>query len=105
MAFIDGPPVRPAASEPLGVPEVDESEMWTAELAYLPAGNAALRRAQFAIRTAVRAQALARLAGTQAIDELLDARALSRIPASRLVYETAIAYLRRERELERDCRW
>ncbi len=79
--------------------------MWAAELAYLPEGDSRLRKAQFAIRTAVRAQALARLAGTQAIDELLDARALSGIPASREVYETAIAYLSRERELDHGLGW
>ena len=79
--------------------------MWAAELAYLPDDNGPLRHAQFAIRTAVRAQELARMAGTLAVDELLDARAKAVTPAARRVYETAISYLHREQELRRDCWW
>jgi hypothetical protein len=77
--------------------------MWAAELAYLPANDPPLRQAQFAIRTAVRAQELANMAGTAAIDELLDARAEAVNPAARRVYESAITYLSRERELRRAC--
>ncbi len=79
--------------------------MWAAELAYLPDNNGRLRKAQFAIRTAVRAQELALLAGTNPIDELLDARAASVTASARSVYEIAIGYLHRERELARACRW
>lgn len=77
--------------------------MWVAELAYLPVDDAPLRHAQFAIRTAVRAQELARLSGTTAVDELLDARAAATNAATRRVYETAITYLHREQELRRAC--
>lgn len=77
--------------------------MWAAELAYLPDNSALLRHAQFAIRTAVRAQQLAGMAGTDAIDELLDARKAAVNPASRRIYETAITYLHREQELRRAC--
>lgn len=73
--------------------------MWAAELAFLPSGNQRLRRAQFAVRTAVRAQALALLAGTDAIDELLDARRCARTATTRRVYEMAITYLRGEQDL------
>lgn len=79
--------------------------MWAAELAYLPDNDTPLRQAQFAIRTAVRAQELANLAGTKPIDELLDARAAAVNPAARRVYETAITYLSREEELHQACRW
>lgn len=79
--------------------------MWAAELAYLPDNDTLLRQAQFAIRTAVRAQELANMAGTRAIDELLDARAAAVNPATRLIYETAITYLNREQELQRACWW
>lgn len=79
--------------------------MWAAELAFMPDGDKTLRRAQFAIRTAVRAQALAKLAGTDPVDELLDARACARSVSSRKIYETAIAYLKREQELRHALRW
>ena len=79
--------------------------MWAAELAYLPDNDTSLRQAQFAIRTAVRAQQLANMAGTDPRDELLDARACATNPASRRVYETAITYLHREQELQRACWW
>lgn len=105
MASPDSPPVLPAGDDPLPVPPVSEGEMWAAELAYLPNDNAPLRHAQFAIRTAVRAQELAAMAGTRAVDELLDARAKAVNPAARRVYETAITYLHREQELRRACWW
>lgn len=79
--------------------------MWAAELAYLPIDDAPLRQAQFAIRTAVRAQELANAAGTTAVDELLDARAVAKNTATRHIYDTAITYLTREQELRRVCRW
>lgn len=79
--------------------------MWAAELAFLPVDDAPLRQAQFAIRTAVRAQELANAAGTSAVDELLDARAVAKNMATRHIYDTAITYLTREQELRRVCRW
>jgi hypothetical protein len=79
--------------------------MWAAELAYLPIDDAPLRQAQFAIRTAIRAQELANAAGTSPVDELLDARAGATTAATRRIYETAITYLTREQELRRVCRW
>lgn len=87
------------------VPAVSEAEMWAAELAYLPLDDAPLRQAQFAIRTAVRAQELAHAAGTSPVDELLDARAAAKNAATQRIYETAITYLTREQELRRACCW
>ena len=57
------------------VPAVSEDDLWLAELDLVDATDQAPRRIQFAIRTATRAQALARQAGSDPIDELLDARA------------------------------
>ena len=105
MALSDSPPMLPTGSEPLPVPEVSEAEMWAAELAYLPVDDAPLRQAQFAIRTAVRAQELANAAGTSAVDELLDARAVAKNSAAQHIYETAINYLAREQELRLSCVW
>jgi hypothetical protein len=82
-----------------------EADMWAAELSFLSCGDQAVRSAQFAIRTAVRAQALALLAGTDAIDELLDARTAASTDLSRRVYDTAINHLRTERLLSVALRW
>ena len=103
MSAPDGPQVLPAAPGPGAVPVVSEREMWAAELAYLPENDALLRQVQFVIRTAVRAQELAKIAGTNPVDELLDARAAATTAASRQVYETAMTFLRRGQELQRDC--
>ena len=105
MALPDVPQVLPTGSEPKPVPGVSEAEMWAAELAYLPADDAPLRQAQFAIRTAIRAQQLANAAGTSPVDELLDARAVAKNAATRHIYDTAINYLTREQELRRACCW
>ena len=58
-----------------------------------------VRSAQFAIRTAVRAQFLARLAGTDAVDELLDAWTMATGDVPRRIYQTAIMYLRTDHVL------
>ena len=105
MAEAAKPPATAADSGSWPVPAVSESDMWAAELAFLPAGDTRSRKVQFAIRTAIRAQELAHLAGTRAIDELLDARAVAVNPASRTIYETAIGYLAREQELQLGCWW
>ena len=105
MSVADSPPLLPASPGPGAVPSVPENEMWAAELAYLPDNDGPSRQAQFAIRTAVRAQQLANLAGSNPIDELLDARACATNHASQRIYETAINYLNREMELQRACWW
>jgi hypothetical protein len=79
--------------------ESSEAEMWSAELAFIAGRDSMVRSAQFAIRTAVRAQSLALLAGTDAVDELLDAwmKATGAVP--RRIYQTAITYLRTDQVL------
>ncbi|MCW2539939.1 MAG: hypothetical protein JWN95_1664 [Frankiales bacterium] len=73
--------------------------MWLAELAFLDRQDQLSRSAQFVIRTAVRAQALAELAGTNPIDELLDGRAQVTGAAARAAFEGALTYVRRDQEL------
>ena len=75
--------------------------MWLAELLLLSGLDLAVRRAQFVIRTAVRAQELAMKAETDPIDELLDARRFARNSRSRTIYNRAINYLRAEQVLSR----
>ena len=92
---------------PLRAPVVEssEAEMWAAELSFISACDSSVRSAQFAIRTVVRAQALAALAGTDPIDELLDARKGATGDLSRRVYESAINHLRVEKLLAAALRW
>jgi len=79
-----------------------ESDLWVAELDYLANTDVRSRSAQFAIRTAERAQCLARAAGTDPVDELLDARAKVCTAAARGVLERAIRYVRADQSLSRD---
>src|ERR1700712_152698 len=95
---------RPGAGEdnsPLTAPPLDssEAEMWSAELAFIAGRDSMVRSAQFAIRTAVRAQSLAVLAGTDAVDELLDAWMIATGESPRRIYQTAITYLRTDQVL------
>ena len=76
-----------------------EAEMWSAELAFIGERDSMVRSAQFAIRTAVRAQCLAVLAGTDAVDELLDAWKIATSEIPRRIYQTAITYLRTDKVL------
>jgi len=84
------------------VPAVSEEDLWLAELDLIDSADEAPRRIQFAIRTATRAQALARRAGSDPIDELLDARARVASAAARSVFERAIDYLHTDGLLNAD---
>jgi hypothetical protein len=84
------------------VPAVSEDDLWLAELDLVDMADSMVRRIQFAIRTATRAQALAKRAGSDAIDELLDARGRVASDAARNVFERAINYVRTDRLLTRD---
>jgi hypothetical protein len=84
------------------VPAVSEDDLWLAELDLVDAIDQAPRRIQFAIRTATRAQALAKRAGSDPIDELLDARSRVKSAAARIVFERAIDYLHTDRLLNAD---
>ena len=84
------------------VPAVSENDLWLAELDLVGVGDLTVRRIQFAIRTATRAQALAKQAGSDAIDELLDARGRVSSEAARNVFDRAIDYLRMDRLLTGD---
>lgn len=84
------------------VPAVSETELWVAELDYLEACDPVSRCAQFAIRTAVRAQCLAKAAGTDPVDELLDARGRVLTDAARAMIERAVRYVRADQCLDRD---
>src|SRR3954452_11676058 len=88
-----GPEIFPSSAWAI---DSTEAEMWAAELSFIAENDSSVRSAQFAIRTAVRAQALAALAGTDALNELLDARATASSELSRQVYSTAMTYLRAE---------
>lgn len=90
-------PVGSAASA--AVPDTSELDLWSAELLLLPSGDQRVRAAQFAIRTAVRAQTVAATKGTDPVDELLDARARASGAKARRVYQSAIGYLRADRIL------
>ena len=92
-------PQSPHLSLSSQVPQVSEHDMWLAELLLLSGLDSAVRRAQFVIRTAVRAQELAMKAETDPIDELLDARGFARNSRSRTIYNRAISYLRAEQIL------
>jgi hypothetical protein len=70
-----------------------------AELDYIAMCDRQSRAAQFAIRTAERALCLARAAGTDPVDELLDARGKVATDRARTVLERAIAYVRADQEL------
>ena|SRR6476660_69654 len=94
-------PRSPHLSCPGQVPQVSEHDMWLAELLLLSGLDLPVRRAQFVIRTAVRAQELAMQAGTDPIDELLDARRFARNSRTQSIYERAISYLRAEQILSR----
>ena len=94
-------PQSPPLSVPGQVPEVSQHDMWLAELLLLSGLDLAVRRAQFVIRTAVRAQELAVKAETDPIDELLDARQFASNTNSRSIYDRAISYLRAEQVLSR----
>jgi len=104
LAMIDDPsvPQAPRRTEP--VPDVSESDLWLAELLLLSDNDRSVRSAQFVIRTAVRAQQLAKRAGTMAIDELLDARGLATSTRTRTIYDRAISYLRLEQILSTGMR-
>jgi len=84
------------------VPVVLETDLWVAELSYLATCSPESRTAQFAIRTAVRAQCLAEAAGTDPVDELLDARSRVQTTSARHVLERAMCYLRADQRLTRD---
>jgi hypothetical protein len=101
LVMIDDPsrPQAPRRAKP--VPEVSESDLWLAELLFLSDTDRSVRSAQFVIRTAVRADQLARQAGTTAIDELLDAREFAAGENTRTIYDRAISYLRAEQILSR----
>jgi hypothetical protein len=95
---------RPGAGEDnlaVTAPPLDstEADMWSAELAFIAGRDSMVRSAQFAIRTAVRAQSLGLLAGTEAIDELLDAWMIATGESPRRIYQTAITYLRTDQVL------
>ena len=81
---------------------MSEDDLWLSELDLVDAIDQAPRRIQFAIRTATRAQALAKRAGSDPIDELLDARARVKTAAARNVFERAIDYLYTDRLLDAD---
>ena len=97
-------PQSPRLPLPSQVPHVSEHDMWLAELLLLSGLDLAVRRAQFVIRTAVRAQELAMKAETDPIDELLDARRFAKNSRSRTIYNRAISYLRAEQILSRQLR-
>jgi hypothetical protein len=98
--MIDDPsmPQAPRRTEP--VPDVSECDLWLAELLLLSDTDRSVRSAQFVIRTAVRAEQLAKKAGTNAIDELLDAREFAATAKTRAIYDRAINYLRTEQILD-----
>ena len=79
-----------------------ESDLWVAELDYLTPCNSQIRSAQFVIRTAERAQCLAQTAGTNPVDELLDARGRVMTDEARVVLEQAIRYVRADQSLSRE---
>lgn len=78
-----------------------ETQMWTSELCYLSDSDPPVRVAQFVVRTAIKAGALARSAGTDPIDELLDARTFAASENARRIYERAIGFLRIDQVLSR----
>jgi len=84
------------------VAPIPELDLWVAELDYLAPCDPRSRTAQFAIRTAVRAQCLAEAAGTDPVDELLDARVRVRSADARAVIERAVRYVRADQSLSRD---
>lgn len=90
----------------MGMAEMSSSDvpetLWLAELDYLASSDRQTRTAQFAIRTAERAQCLALAAGTDPVDELLDARAKVQTEAARRVLESAMRYVRADQQLTRD---
>jgi hypothetical protein len=71
-----------------------------AELAYITGCDDRSRAAQFAVRTAERAQCLAQAAGTDPVDELLDARARVTSNSAREVLERSIGYVRADQILD-----
>ena len=81
---------------------IPESTLWIAELDYLATNDVKSRSAQFAIRTAERAQCLAKAAATNPVDELLDARDKVSTPDARGVLERAIRYIRADQSLDRE---
>ena len=87
---------------PTLVPAVPEFDLWMAELDYLASCDIKTRKAQFAIRTAERAQCLARAAGTDPVDELLDARGKVTTDRARHILERAIGYVRADQSLSGD---
>lgn len=84
------------------VGSISETNLWVAELDYLTSSDAKSRSAQFAIRTAERAQWLAKAAATNPVDELLDARGKVGTDEARGVLERAIRYVRADQSLERE---
>lgn len=84
------------------VASTSEATLWVAELDYLANSDVKSRSAQFAIRTAERAQCLARAAATDPVDELLDARGKVRTAEARGILERAIRYIRADQSLERE---
>jgi hypothetical protein len=78
----------------MAVPPTSEIEMWRAELAFIDTTSSRTRFAQFAIRTAVRAQAAAATTGADPIDELLDAWVNAAGDPIRRIHAAAIGYLR-----------
>jgi hypothetical protein len=83
-------------------PKVTECQLWESELAYIGDQDVMRKAAQFAIRTAIRAQCLADAAGTDALDELLDLRCRVHSQAGRTAVDLAIQYVQTDRVLSRD---
>jgi hypothetical protein len=84
------------------VPAVSENDLWLAELDLVNLEDSARRKIQFAIRTATRAQALAKRAGSDPIDELLDARGQAGSDEAKDVFDRAIDYVHTDRLLSAD---
>jgi len=102
--MIDDPSMSQAPRRAKPVPDVSECDLWLAELLLLSNTDRSVRTAQFVVRTAVRAEQLARKAGTTAIDELLDARGFASSGRTRIIYDRAISYLRAEQILSAGMR-
>ena len=79
-----------------------ERALWLSELSLIGVNDDLKRKAQFAIRTAVRAQELASFAGTNPIDELLDARDKMKKASGQRAIDRAIHYLHTDQLLSAD---
>ena len=79
-----------------------ERELWLSELALIGISDELRRKAQFVIRTAVRAQEFARSCGTDPIDVLLDARDKVPSQSGQQAINRAVGYLFTDRLLDAD---